>query len=241
MQLPPDTAALLFDVDGVVTDTAKIHARAWKRTFDEVLDELGLTPPFDAEADYHRYVDGMPRFDGVRSFLQSRSIDLPEGDEDDPADALTVRGIGRRKNELLQRILAEEGIDAYPGTIALIKAARERGMPCAVVSSSANARASLRAAGVEDDFQAWVEGNRIAAEQIPGKPKPDMFLTAARDLGVPPEHAVVFEDAISGVAAGRAGGFGCVVGVDRVGQADALRANGADIVVQDLDELELAP
>ena len=239
MRLPSSTAALLFDMDGVLTDTAVVHARAWKETFDAVLERLGSGPPFDAGADYTAHVDGRSRLDGVRGFLASREIELPEGSHDDPEDALTVQGIGRRKNDLVVALIREGGVKAYPGSVAFVRAARERGLPCAVVSSSANAREALRAAGLEDCFDTWVDGVRIDAEQLPGKPKPDTFLTAAADLGVRPEDAVVLEDALAGVAAGRAGGFGCVVGVDRTGHADELRERGADVVVGDLADLEL--
>ena len=228
-------------MDGVLTDTAVVHARAWKETFDAVLARLAAGPPFDAGADYQQHVDGRSRLDGVRAFLASRDIELPEGTPDDPDDALTVHGIGRRKNDLVLGLIREGGVDAYPGSVALVRAARERGLGCAVVSSSANAREALRAAGLEDCFDAWVDGVRIDAEGLPGKPHPDTFLAAAADLGVRPADAVVLEDALAGVEAGRAGGFGCVVGVDRTGNADALRAHGADVVVTDLSELALGP
>ena len=239
MRLPASTAALLFDMDGVLTDTAVVHARAWDETFDAVLKQLGAGPPFDREADYEAHVDGRSRLDGVRAFLASRSIELPEGTPADPPDALTINGIGRRKNDLVLRLIREGGVQAYPGSVSFVRAARERGLGCGLVSSSANALEALRAAGLEDCFDAWVDGVRIDAEQLPGKPNPDTFLAAAADLGVPPEHAVVLEDALAGVEAGRAGGFGCVVGVDRTGRADALREHGADVVVGDLSELEL--
>ncbi len=240
VRLPACTAALLFDVDGVLTDTAVVHARAWKDTFDGVLARLGAGPPFDAASDYERHVDGRSRLDGVRAFLASRQIELSEGEPDDPPDALTVRGVGRRKNDLVLDLLRGEGVDAYPGSVGFVRRARECGLACAVVSSSANAREALRSAGIEDCFDTWVDGTRIAAERLAGKPAPDTFLTAAWDLGVSPERCVVIEDALAGVAAGRAGGFGCVVGVDRRGHAAALREHGADMVVRDLDELELA-
>jgi beta-phosphoglucomutase family hydrolase len=241
LRLPASTRALLFDMDGVLTDTAKVHARAWKATFDAVLEELGTGPPFDPGADYERYVDGRTRLDGVRAFLEARGVELPEGGPDDGPDALTVHGVGRRKNDLLLEILHTDGVEAYPGSVAFVHEARDRGLQTAVVSSSANAREALRSAGLEDCFDTWVDGIRIDREQLPGKPCPDTFLAAARDLGVDPPNAVVLEDALAGVEAGRAGGFGCVVGVDRVGHAQALRDHGADVVVADLAELELAP
>lgn len=239
MRLPASTAALLFDMDGVLTDTAIVHARAWDETFDAVLAKLDKGPPFDRRADYEAHVDGRSRLDGVRAFLASREIELPEGEPDDPPDALTINGVGRRKNDLVLQLIREGGVHAYPGSVSFLRAARERGLGCALVTSSANAHEALRAAGLEDSFDAWVDGVRIDAQKLPGKPQPDAFLAAAADLGVPVEHAVVLEDALAGVEAGRAGGFGCVVGVDRTGRADELRAHGADIVVSDLSELEL--
>ena len=237
--LPASIDALLFDVDGVLTNTAVIHARAWKQAFDAVLDELGQGPPFDEGRDYTAHVDGRSRLDGVRAFLDSRGIDLPEGDEQDPPDKLTVRGVGRRKNDLVLELLHEGGVDAYPGSVAFLHRARDAGYRTAVVSSSANARDALRSAGIEGLFDAWVDGVRIDEEHLQGKPAPDTFLRAAEDLGVPPDRAAVLEDALAGVQAGRAGRFGVVVGVDRHDQADALRTHGADVVVGDLDELEL--
>ncbi len=240
MRLPSSTAALLFDMDGVLTNTAVVHARAWKETFDEMMDRLGTGPSFDAAADYERHVDGRSRLDGVRCFLASRGIELPEGGADDPPGALSVHGIGRGKNDRVLALIRSDGVDAYDDAVAFVRAARVSGVACAVVSSSANAREALRSAGLADCFDVWVDGVRIDAEQLPGKPKPDTFLAAAADLGVSPDRAVVLEDALAGVAAGRAGGFGCVVGVDRVGHAAALREHGADIVVSDLSQLELA-
>jgi beta-phosphoglucomutase family hydrolase len=239
VRLPASTAALLFDMDGVLTDTAVVHARAWGETFDAVLAKIGAGPPFDRQADYEAHVDGRSRLDGVRAFLESRGIELPEGTPDDPPGALTVRGIGRRKNDLVLQLIRQGGVHAYPGSVSFLRDARGRGLGCALVTSSANAHEALRTAGLEDCFDAWVDGVRIDAEQLPGKPRPDTFLAAAADLGVPVERAVVLEDALAGVEAGRAGGFGCVVGVDRTGRADALRAHGADVVVGDLSELAL--
>jgi beta-phosphoglucomutase family hydrolase len=239
VRLPGSITAVLFDLDGVLTDTATVHRRAWEQAFDTLLDELGVSPPFDPVEDYLRHVDGRSRLDGVRAFLRSREIALPAGAPDDEPGAHTVHGVGRRKNAVLHDLLRAEGITPYPGSVAFVHRVRERGLGSAVVSSSANAREVLRAAGLEDCFDAWVDGHRIAEDAIPGKPAPDSFLTAARDLGVAAAHAAVVEDALAGVEAGRAGGFGCVVGVDRDDQADALREHGADLVVADLDELEL--
>jgi beta-phosphoglucomutase family hydrolase len=240
--LPGAIRACLFDLDGVLTQTAKVHAAAWKAMFDEYLQgraEATGEPfvPFDAGADYDRYVDGKPRYDGVRSFLAARGIDLPEGEDADPPSAETVRGLGNRKNEIVLRMMREQGVEAYPGSIRYVQAAREAGLRLAVVSSSANCSEVLAAAGIQDLFDRQVDGLVAQRLQLRGKPEPDTFLEAARELGVGPEQAAVFEDALSGVAAGRAGGFGYVVGVDRVGQAEALRGQGADIVVADLAEL----
>jgi beta-phosphoglucomutase family hydrolase len=240
--LPGSIRACLFDLDGVLTQTAKVHAAAWKTMFDEYLRgraEATGEPfvPFDAGADYDRYVDGKPRYDGVRSFLAARGIDLPEGEDADPPSAETVRGLGNRKNEIVLRMMREQGVEAYPGSIRYVQAAREAGLRLAVVSSSANCSEVLAAAGIQDLFDRQVDGLVAQRLQLRGKPEPDTFLEAARQLGVGPEQAAVFEDALSGVAAGRAGAFGYVVGVDRVGQADALREQGADVVVSDLAEL----
>jgi beta-phosphoglucomutase family hydrolase len=229
-------------MDGVLTDTATVHAEAWQRMFDEFLRaraERAGTPfvPFDPADDYGSYVDGKPRLDGVRSFLEARSIELPEGAADDPPAAETVHGLGTRKNELVLRLLAERGVQAYEGSVRFVEAARAAGLRRAVVSASANTREVLAAAGIEELFEVRIDGLVAEREQLAGKPAPDTFLAAARALGVPPEQAAVFEDALAGVEAGRAGRFGCVVGVDRVGHASALREHGADIVVRDLDEL----
>lgn len=233
--LPDDVRACLFDLDGVITQTARVHATAWKRMFD---DYLAARPepqaPFDPDADYHRYVDGKPRYDGVRDFLASRGIRLPEGDSDDPPSRETVRGLGNRKNELVLELIERDGVDVYDGSVRYLRAVRDAGLRRALVSSSRNARTILRAAGLEDAFEVIVDGLVAAERGLAGKPAPDTFLEAARELGVPPERAVVFEDAIAGVEAGRAGGFRCVVGVDRAGQAHRLRTAGADIVVGDL-------
>ncbi|MET7986050.1 beta-phosphoglucomutase family hydrolase [Streptomyces sp. NPDC005281] len=236
--LPKQILACLFDLDGVITRTAVVHAAAWKRTFDDFLRERdgdGFRP-FD-DGDYAAYVDGMPRADGVRSFLASRGIELPEGTPDDPPDKATVHGLGNRKNQLLLDMIRTDGVEAYEGTLRYIEAVRARGLRTAVVSSSANCLDVLRSVGAEALFDVRVDGVVAAERRLPGKPRPDTFLAAAKDLGVTPSEAAVFEDALAGMDAGRSGHFGYVVGVDRVGQSDALRAHGADIVVRDLDEL----
>ena len=240
--LPEGVRACLFDLDGVLTQTAKVHAAAWKKMFDGFLRQRaaragGPFLPFDPVADYDEYVDGMPRYDGVRSFLASRGIDLPEGGENDPASAQTVHGLGNRKNEIVLRLIHEQGVEAYEGSVRYVRAAREAGLRRAVVSSSSNCREVLVAAGIEDLFEQRIDGIVAERDHLKGKPAPDTFLAGARALGVAPGQAAVFEDALAGVAAGRAGGFASVVGVDRVGQADELRAHGADLVVSDLAEL----
>ncbi|WP_151774058.1 beta-phosphoglucomutase family hydrolase [Streptomyces abyssomicinicus] len=237
--LPPQIRACLFDLDGVVTRTAVVHAAAWKETFDSFLEERDGAGyrPFDAAHDYDEYVDGLPRTDGVRTFLASRGITLPEGAPDDPPDAVTVQGLGNRKNELVLAKIREGGVEAYDSTLAYIRAVRARGLATAIVSSSKNCLDVLRAVDAVGLFDVRIDGVVAAERGLPGKPNPDTFLAAARDLGVRPSEAAVFEDALAGMDAGRAGRFGQVVGVDRVGQAEALRAHGADIVVQDLGEL----
>jgi beta-phosphoglucomutase family hydrolase len=239
--LPDRVRAGLFDLDGVLTRTATVHAAAWKEMFDEFLrrraeETGGRFVPFDVHTDYDRYVDGRPRADGVRSFLASRGIDLPDGSPDDPPSAATVHGLGNRKNELLLAKLAG-GVDVYPGSVRYVEAMRDAGLPRAVVSSSANTRAVLEVTGLDKLFDVVVDGVVAEQEGLAGKPAPDTFLAAARRLGVDPSAAAVFEDALAGVEAGRAGGFGSVVGVDRVGQAEELRRHGADIVVSDLADL----
>jgi beta-phosphoglucomutase family hydrolase len=237
LKLPETIRALLFDMDGVLTDTASVHARAWKETFDAFLRTHGDDKPFDLGPDYGLYVDGKPREDGVRDFLASRNIHLPEGTRDDPPDAETVWGVGNRKNERVQKLIAEDGVKVYDGSVDLVKQARAQGLPTAVVSSSANTKTILDSAGISDLFDQRVDGIRLAEENIKGKPAPDSYLRGAELLGVAPANAAVFEDALAGVAAGRAGGFGLTVGVDRHGQPQALKDNGADIVVSDLSEL----
>jgi len=240
--LPDSVRACLFDLDGVLTRTATVHAAAWKEMFDGYLRERAARTgeefvPFDSVADYTRYVDGKPRYDGVRSFLTARGIELPEGESGDPPGAETVRGLGNRKNELVLRLIHEEGVDVYDGSVRYLEAACEAGLRRAVVSSSANTRDVLVAAGIEGFFEARIDGVVAEREGLKGKPAPDTFLAGARALDVAPTQAAVFEDALAGVEAGRAGGFACVVGVDRVGQAEALREHGASIVVSDLSEL----
>jgi beta-phosphoglucomutase family hydrolase len=242
LDLPNAIRACLFDLDGVLTNTASLHAAAWKELFDTFLRVRAAHHgaqfvEFDPARDYRDYIDGKQRSDGVRSFLASRGIALPEGSPGDPADAVTVSSLGERKNELVLAMLHSRGVRAYDGSVQFVHAARSAGLRCAVVSASANCRAVLEAAGIADLFEARVDGVVAEREHLRGKPAPDMFLAAARIVGVAPGEAAVFEDALAGVAAGRAGKFGLVFGVDRVGQADALRMHGADIVVTDLAEL----
>ena len=240
--LPDTIRAYLFDLDGVLTQTAVVHAAAWKDMFDAFLraeaDRGGAAfVPFDTKADYDTYVDGRPRSDGTRAFLESRGIRLPEGTADDGPGDRTVQGLGNTKNAAVLRMIKERGVQPYEGSVAYLHRLRDLGLPRAVVSSSANCRDVLRAAGIDGLFGTVVDGVVAQREKLAGKPAPDTFLAAARALGVDPVHAAVFEDALAGVASGRAGGFGAVVGVDRVGQAGELRAHGADIVVRDLAEL----
>jgi beta-phosphoglucomutase family hydrolase len=240
--LPAGIEACLFDLDGVLTDTARVHAAAWKQMFDGFLRERsertgGRFVAFDAVKDYDEYVDGKPRYDGVRSFLASRAIELAEGEPDDPPNAETVHGLGNRKNELVQALIERDGVEPYPGSVRYVEAARDLGLRRAVVSSSANTRDVLEAARIAGLFEERVDGVVAAQEHLKGKPAPDTFLAAARKLEVEPTAAAVFEDALAGVSAGRAGRFGYVVGVDRAGQAQALREHGADVVVSDLAEL----
>jgi beta-phosphoglucomutase family hydrolase len=227
--------AILFDLDGVLTPTADIHTRAWTQMFDELLVPQGL--PAFSDDDYLRHVDGRPRFDGVRTFLASRGITLPDGDPDDPPGEQSVAALGNRKNELFLEILRTDGIAPYPGSVRFLDHLVPKGTKIAVVSSSRNAREVLDASGLAPRFAVVTDGMVAAEEHIAGKPAPDMFLDAARRLGVEPAAAVVIEDAVSGVAAGRAGEFGLVVGVDRGAGEQALREHGADVVVGDLAEL----
>jgi beta-phosphoglucomutase family hydrolase len=234
--------AVLFDLDGVLTSTAKIHSSCWKTMFDDFLHHRAAErkepfQAFDIETDYKPYVDGKLRYEGVRSFLASRDIALAEGTPEDPPTADTVCGLGNRKDELVKTAIAQGEVESYPGSVALVRQLREQGIRTAVVSSSNNCEQVLRAAGILDLFEARVDGVVASKLGLPGKPAPDTFLEAARILGVSAARAVVVEDALAGVQAGRAGGFGLIVGVDREGSGDALRTAGADIVVTDLAEL----
>jgi len=240
--LPEGTLACLFDLDGVVTKTALVHAAAWKEMFDDFLRSRAAAAgtefmPFDPVVEYDRYVDGKPRLDGTRSFLQARGIELPEGDPSDPPGALTVHGLSNRKNALVLEMIGKLGVQVYEGSVRYIRRAREAGLRTAVVSSSANTVQVLDAAGIAGLFDVRIDGVIAGQRSLAGKPAPDTFLAAAQELGVPPARAVVFEDALAGVEAGRAGHFGCVVGVDRTGQAQELAEHGAEIVVRDLEEL----
>jgi beta-phosphoglucomutase family hydrolase len=237
--------AVIFDMDGVVTRTADLHAAAWKALFDDFLRGRAAQRgepfrPFDPKADYLAYVDGRPRYEGVRRFLAARGIALPEGDPADAPSAETVYGLGKRKDALFEQRLREQGVEAFSSTLELIRALRRRGIKTAVVTSSRHGREVLEAAGIEDLFNARLDGVDADRLNLPGKPEPDTFLKCAEMLGVPPARAVVIEDAISGVEAGRRGGFGLVVGVDRGGNREALAAHGADVVVGDLGEIDVA-
>jgi beta-phosphoglucomutase family hydrolase len=244
--LPDGVTACLFDLDGVLTQTAKVHAAAWKQMFDAYLRERAERTgepfvAFDPVRDYDEYVDGKPRDEGVRSFLASRQIELPEGGPQDAPEAETVHALGDRKNRIVLELIRKDGVEPYEGSVRYVHAARDAGLRRAVVSSSTNCRDVLHAAGIEDLFEAVVDGVVAEREHLRGKPAPDTFLAGARALDVEPAQAAVFEDALAGVEAGHAGHFGVVVGVDRVGQADALKEHGADVVVRDLAELLQAP
>jgi beta-phosphoglucomutase family hydrolase len=234
--------AVLLDLDGVITDTASIHAACWKQMFDEYLQKRATQRgeafrPFDITTDYRLYVDGKPRYDGVRDFLTSRGIRLPEGSPDAPPQAETVDGLGNRKNDLVNKIIEEKGVEPYEGSVELIHQLRHRGFKIAVVTSSQNCTAVLKAAKLDRFFDAQVDGNVIHAQHLAGKPAPDSYLMAAKLLGVEPARAVVIEDALSGVEAGSNGKFGLVIGVARKGNADELRRHGAHLAVNDLGEL----
>ncbi|MCK9897653.1 beta-phosphoglucomutase family hydrolase [Frankia sp. AgB32] len=242
--LPDHVEACLFDLDGVLTNTATVHAAAWKEMFDDFLENWASRSgepfvPFDLDRDYAEYVDGLPRADGVRAFLDSRHIRIPVGTPDDPPSALTVNALGTRKNLLVQKRIAEDGVEVYQGSVTYLHELVDRNLPRAVVSSSANAAEVLRVTGLDKLIDTVVDGQTAAREKLAGKPAPDTFLAGARLLGVPAARAAVFEDALAGVQAGQAGEFGFVVGVNRLGSehADGLRAHGADTVVQDLAEL----
>jgi len=240
--LPDSITACLFDLDGVLTSTATVHNAAWTEMFDDYLrvraERTGQPyAAFDPVADYNSYVDGRPRADGVRTFLSSRGITLPDGGPNDPPRRETVHGLANRKNEILLHLIRDRGVSPYPGSVRYLKAAQAAGLRRAVVSASANCAEVVRAAGIEDLLEVRVDGLLAAARHLRGKPAPDTFLVAAEELGVPPEAAAVFEDSVAGVQAGHAGGFGYVVGVDRVGHREELRRNGASVVVLDLAEL----
>jgi beta-phosphoglucomutase family hydrolase len=240
--LPDQVRACLFDLDGVLTQTAKVHAAAWKEMFDAYLKARADTNSdafmaFDPVGDYDAYVDGKPRADGTRSFLKSRDIELPEGGPDDPPGVETVQGLGNAKNEIVLRHIRTDGVQVYGGSLRYVRAVRDAGLRRAVVSSSTNCADVLAAAGIEGLFEERIDGLTAERDHLAGKPAPDMFLAGARALGVAPGDVVVFEDALAGVAAGRAGKFGFVVGVDRAGQAGELKAHGADVVVADLADL----
>ena len=242
VRLPDPIHACLFDLDGVLTDTARVHAAAWKEMFDAYLSDRSprageQLAPFDLAHDYDEYVDGKPRLAGVESFLASRGIELPAGSASDPPGAETVHDLGNRKDEVFVRMIGARAVEPYPGSVRFVHAARDAGLRTAVVSSSAHCREVLEAAGIEGLFEASVDGNVLEQEHLKGKPAPDAYLAAARRLGAKREQAAVFEDALAGVEAGRAGRFGYVVGVDRSGQAQALREHGANVVVRDLAEL----
>jgi beta-phosphoglucomutase family hydrolase len=242
IDLPPQITACLFDLDGVLTKTAVVHAHAWKQMFDEFLEQRAKADreefrEFDIASDYNEYVDGKPRYDGVRDFLASRGIELPEGEDDDPPAAETVCGLGNRKNDLVLELIERDGVEAYEGSVRFVKLAGEAGLHRAVVSSSANTKSVLAVVGIEDLFEAVIDGVVTEEKHLHGKPAPDTYLAGAAAVGVEPEAAAVFEDAVSGVESGRAGKFGHVVGVDRVDHAEALRQHGADVVVKDLSEL----
>lgn len=240
--LPSGIVACLFDLDGVLTETATVHAAAWREMFDDFLRAYAHQHgepfvPFDPVADYDAYVDGRPREDGTRTFLAARGIHLPEGGPADPPDAWTVHGLSERKNRLVLTKIKQDGVHVYPGSLAFVRAVKAVGMPTAVVSSSANAADVLAITGLDKYIDQRVDGVVAGRAHLAGKPAPDTYLAGARALDLPPSAAAVFEDALAGVEAGRAGGFGLVVGVDRVGQADDLRRHGADTVVADLAEL----
>ncbi len=237
--LPPGIVACLFDLDGVLTDTASVHARAWKQAFDQLLQGRGdgSFTPFDEREDYRKHVDGKPRLDGVRDFLASRGITLLEGRADDAPGDETVHGVGNAKNEILLERIRTDGVEVYEGSRRYLQAASEAGLRRAVVSSSANTEQVLQVTGLDALIEVRIDGVVERERQLPGKPAPDTFLAAAEELGLPPQRCAVFEDAEVGVQAGRAGGFGHVVGVDRTGHAQALRKHGAHVVVTDLAEL----
>lgn len=240
--LPLGIGACLFDLDGVLTETATLHAKAWKTMFDGFLSARAASSgqplaPFDAVGDYDQHVDGKPRDEGTRSFLASRGVHLPDGSDDDPTTTETIHGLGKRKNAIFLAVIRKHGVEPYPGSLRYVRAVKGAGLRTAVVSSSTNCREVLVAARLTELFDARVDGVVAGERHLAGKPAPDTYLAAAEALGVTPDRAAVFEDALAGVAAGRAGRFGLVVGVDRVGQGEELRRHGADLVVTDLAAL----
>lgn len=240
--LPDQIRACLFDLDGVLTETARVHAAAWKEMFDLFLEARAVKNgesfiAFDATREYDTYVDGKTRLEGTRSFLASRHIMLPEGSPDDGQGMETINGLANSKNAIVNQKIREDGVKAYAGSVRYVQAVRSAGLRTAVVSSSANCAEVLKSAGISELFETRIDGVSVAEQHLAGKPAPDTFLAAARILSTPPDQAAVFEDALAGVEAGRAGGFGFVIGVDRSGQAAELRAHGADIVVTDLSQL----
>ena len=244
MHIPIDRIdGVIFDMDGVVTDTARVHARCWKRVFDEYLrarsEATAETPHLFDEEDYLRYVDGKPRYDGVESFLSSRGITLEHGSSSDPPGYGTVCALGNLKDQEFERAVSEEGVTPFESTLTWLHSLRSCGIRTALISSSRHAKAILATAGIANLFDAIVDGVDADDLGLPGKPDPAIFLTAARHLGIVPSRAVVVEDALAGVAAGHRGGFGFVIGIDRRSHADALRQHGADIVVEDLSDVEL--
>jgi beta-phosphoglucomutase family hydrolase len=242
VDLPAGITTCLFDLDGVLTQTAKIHAQAWKQMFDDFLREWSERTgepfhEFDRPTDYDEYVDGKPRLEGVKSFLESRGIHLPMGSPSDPPDAETIHALGTRKNELVLRLIEAQGVEPYEGSVRFVEAARDQGLRRAVVSSSTNCQEVLAAAGIEHLFEVRIDGVVAERDKLAGKPAPDTFLAGARAFDSEPDQCAVFEDALAGVEAGRAGNFRWVVGVDRTGQGEALGRRGADVVVDDLAEL----
>jgi beta-phosphoglucomutase family hydrolase len=234
--------AVLFDMDGVLTATASIHADCWKEMFDDFLHRYSeksgqAFQPFEIGSDYRLYVDGRRRYEGVRTFLESRGIHLPEGEANDPPSMETICGLGNRKNDMVNEAIRSRGVEPFAGSVALVRHLREAGFKTAVVSASANCQTVLEGAGIADLFDTRIDGKVASEKNLPGKPAPDTFLAAAELLNVPPKRAVVVEDAISGVQAGRDGNFGLVIGVSREGDPEDLRKNGADIVVNDLSEV----
>ena len=241
---PRQFDAVLFDLDGVVAKTAAVHANAWKQLFDEFLEARNKTEnksfsPFDVDKDYRKYVDGKPRYEGVKSLLESRGIDIPYGSPGDPPDKETICGLGNRKNRYFHEHLQKEGVEVYASTIDLIHQLHEVEIKTAIISSSKNCSAVLKQAGITHLFAARVDGTDLDKLDLAGKPAPDVFVEAARRLGVVRERSIIVEDALSGVEAGKRGGFGCTLGVDRAGHAKALKEHGADVVVNDLSEVSV--